>query len=58
MGTLGKKVRLLKMNVWFGEMLWVGSAMKVFDSDGNLADARTKKQLTKYMEGFYRFVSK
>ena len=51
-------LRLLKMNIWFGEMLWVGSAMKVFDSDGNLVDERTKKQLTKYMEGFYRFVSK
>lgn len=49
-------LRLLKLRVWFGEMLWVSGAMKVFDGDGNLTDEKVRKRLEAYMKGFARFV--
>ena len=49
-------LRLLKLNVWFGDMLWVSQAMKVFDDQGQLVDDNVRKRLTTYMQGFFQFV--
>jgi chromate reductase, NAD(P)H dehydrogenase (quinone) len=49
-------LRLLKMQIWFGDMLWVGQAMNVFDSQGELIDESVRKRLAGYMAGFCRFV--
>ena len=49
-------LRLLKLNVWFGDMLWVSQAMKVFDDRGQLVDDTVRKRLTTYMQGFFQFV--
>jgi chromate reductase, NAD(P)H dehydrogenase (quinone) len=48
-------LRLLKLRVWFGDLLWVSRAMKVFDADGNLADEKIRKRLGQYLEGFAEF---
>lgn len=51
-------LRVLGTQVWSGRLLWVSSAMKKFDKDGNLTDDSVKKQLTKYMQGFLEFVDR
>jgi NAD(P)H-dependent FMN reductase len=49
--------RTLGMRPWFGQILYVGSAAKVFDASGRLADDAVRARLRKYMEGFVEFVS-
>ena len=49
-------LRLFKLKVWFGDMLWVSGATKVFDKQGRLVDDNIRKRLAAYMAGFCRFV--
>ena len=48
--------RTLGMRPWFGQLLYVGNAAKVFDSSGKLVDEAIRGRLRKYMEGFVGFV--
>jgi len=47
--------RTLGMRPWFGQLLYVGSAAKVFDTSGKLVDAAIRGRLRKYLEGFIGF---
>jgi hypothetical protein len=47
---------LLKLQIWFGDMLWISQAMKVFDDQGQMIDDKIRNKITKYMEGFYEFI--
>ena len=49
--------RTLGMRPWFGQLLYVGSATKVFDASGKLVDDAIRQRLRKYMEGFVAFIS-
>jgi chromate reductase, NAD(P)H dehydrogenase (quinone) len=49
--------RTLGMRPWFGQVLYVGGASKVFDASGRLADDAIRARLRKYMEGFVEFVA-
>src|SRR2546423_1611638 len=49
--------RTLGMRPWFGQLLYVGGAGKVFDASGKLADEAIRCQLRKYMQGFVQFAS-
>ncbi len=49
-------LRLLKLQIWFGDMLWISQAMKVFDDQGQMIDDKIRNKITKYMEGFYEFI--
>ena len=47
--------RTLGMRPWFGQLLYVGNAAKVFDASGRLVDDTVRGRLRKYMEGFIGF---
>ena len=47
--------RTLGVRPWFGQLLYVGSAGKVFDASGRLVDETIRGRLRKYMEGFVGF---
>jgi chromate reductase, NAD(P)H dehydrogenase (quinone) len=47
--------RTLGMRPWFGQLLYVGNAAKVFDASGRLVDEAIRGRLRKYMEGFIGF---
>ena len=49
--------RTLGMRPWFGQLLYVGNATKVFDASGKLVDDAIRQRLRKYMEGFVAFIS-
>ncbi|KPJ78568.1 MAG: NADPH-dependent FMN reductase [Deltaproteobacteria bacterium SG8_13] len=49
-------LRTLSMRPWFGKLLYVSGAMKLFDTSGNLTDATTRSRLQSYLEGFVAFV--
>lgn len=49
--------RLLKMQIWFGDLLWISQAYNVFDAEGNLKDDKVRGKLTKYLSGFCQFVN-
>jgi NAD(P)H-dependent FMN reductase len=49
--------RTLGMRPWFGQLLYVGSAGKVFDAGGKLVDDAIRQRLRKYMAGFVAFVN-
>ena len=49
-------LRTLAMRPWFGKLLYVNGAMKLFDSSGNLADDAIRSRLKSYLEGFVAFV--
>jgi NAD(P)H-dependent FMN reductase len=49
--------RTLGMRPWFGQLLYVGSAGKVFDPTGRLVDEAIRARLRKYLEGFVAFVA-
>ena len=49
--------RTLGMRPYFGQLLYVGSAAKVFDASGRLADDAIRTRLRKYLEGFVEFVA-
>jgi NAD(P)H-dependent FMN reductase len=48
--------RTLGMRPWFGELLYVGSAGKVFDQTGKLVDDATRTRLRSYLRGFVDFI--
>jgi chromate reductase, NAD(P)H dehydrogenase (quinone) len=48
--------RTLGMRPFFGQLLYVGNAGKVFDAPGKLVDDAIRQRLRKYMEGFVAFV--
>jgi NAD(P)H-dependent FMN reductase len=50
-------LRTLGMRPWFGQLLYVGSAGKVFDPTGRLLDDAIRARLRKYMAGFAEFVA-
>ena len=49
-------LRTLGMRPWFGKQLFVGGAMKLFDSFGNLTDDKIRSRLRGYLEGFAVFI--
>ena len=49
--------RTLGMRPWFGQLLYVGNASKVFDPSGRLVDDAIRGRLRKYMEGFVEFAA-
>jgi chromate reductase len=49
--------RTLGMRPWFGQLLYVGNAAKVFDASGKLVDDAIRGRLRKYMEGFVQFIA-
>jgi len=50
-------LRVLGTRPWFGDLLGVGHASKVFDAEGRLVDDTIKKLLAEYMAGFAAFVA-
>jgi chromate reductase, NAD(P)H dehydrogenase (quinone) len=48
--------RTLGMRPFFGQLLYLGGAGKVFDASGKLVDAAIRERLRKYMAGFVAFV--
>ncbi|HSO06317.1 MAG TPA: NADPH-dependent FMN reductase [Pelomicrobium sp.] len=44
--------RALGMRPWFGATLYVGGAAALFDAEGRLTDADTRKRLAAFVEGF------
>jgi chromate reductase, NAD(P)H dehydrogenase (quinone) len=49
--------RTLRMRAYFGQLLYVGGATRVFDDSGRLVDDAIRKRLRAYMEGFVAFVA-
>ena len=49
-------LRTLSMRPWFGKLLYVSGAMKLFDSSGNLSDEPIRSRLKSYLKGFVAFV--
>jgi NAD(P)H-dependent FMN reductase len=50
--------RTLGMRPFFGQLLYVGNAAKVFDASGKLVDEAIRKRLRAYMEGFVAFIAR
>lgn len=50
--------RTLGMRPWFGQLLYVGGAHRVFDPAGKLADDAIRTRLRNYVRGFVDFVGK
>jgi chromate reductase, NAD(P)H dehydrogenase (quinone) len=49
--------RTLGMQPFYGQLLYVGNAGKVFDASGRMVDDAMRARLRKYMEGFAAFVA-
>ena len=49
-------IRTLGMRPWYGELLYVGGASKVFDPAGKLIDEATRTRLRSYLRGFVDFI--
>jgi NAD(P)H-dependent FMN reductase len=49
--------RTLGMRPFFGQLLYVGNATKVFDASGKLVDEAIRKRLHAYLAGFVAFVA-
>jgi len=49
--------RTLGVRPFFGQLLYVGGAAKVFDASGRLVDETMRKRLRSYLEGFVAFVA-
>ena len=49
--------RTLGMRPFYGQLLYVGNAGRVFDAAGKLVDEAIRARLRKYMEGFAAFVA-
>jgi chromate reductase, NAD(P)H dehydrogenase (quinone) len=50
-------LRTLGMTPWFGAALYVDSAGKVLDEQGNVIDPKTEERIRTYVDGFAGFVS-
>ena len=51
-------LRALGMQPWFGTLLYVSGAHKVFDASGTLIDEQIRERLRIYMTGFVAFVQR
>src|SRR5437016_6270888 len=51
-------LRALGMERWFGTLLYLSGAHKVFDASGTLLDAQIRERLRIYMTGFVAFVQR
>jgi chromate reductase len=49
--------RTLGMRPWFGQLMYVGNAAKVFDASGKLVDEAMRTRLRNYVRGFTEFVA-
>jgi NAD(P)H-dependent FMN reductase len=49
-------LRTLRTRPYFGQLLYVGGAEKVFDASGRLVDDGVRKRLRAYLEGFVALV--
>lgn len=47
--------RTLGMRPWFGQLMYVGTAAKVFDASGKLVDEAIRTRLRNYVRGFTEF---
>lgn len=65
-GTVGTRLsqtawlpvlRALGVVPYFGSALYVDGAAKVFDDDGNIADAKVRERAARYIEGFFAHVA-
>ena len=50
--------RTLGMRPWFGQLLYVGGAHKVFDPAGKLIDEAIRTRLRNYLRGFFEFAGR
>lgn len=50
-------LRTLRTRPYFGQLLYVGGAEKVFDASGGLVDDTVRRRLRAYLEGFVAFVA-
>jgi NAD(P)H-dependent FMN reductase len=50
-------LRTLGTRPWFGQQLYVAEARKVFDENGALIDPMIRELLTKFVNGFSKFVN-
>jgi chromate reductase len=50
-------LRALGTRPWFGDMLLVGGAHKVFDDTGRLTDERVRGEVTAFVAGFAGFIA-
>jgi NAD(P)H-dependent FMN reductase len=50
-------LRALGARPWFGQLLYVGGASKVFDPAGKLADETIRTRLRGYLRGFVEFAA-
>ena len=50
-------LRTLGTAPWFGDRMMVSNASKVFDSQGQMIDEKTRTRLAAFMKGFADFVS-
>jgi chromate reductase, NAD(P)H dehydrogenase (quinone) len=50
--------RTLGMQPWFGQLLYVGGASKVFDPAGKLVDDTIRTRLRNYLRGFVEFAGR
>lgn len=50
--------RALGVIPYFGNLLYVDGAAKVFDDDGNIVDAKVRDRAAKYVEGIFGFVAR
>lgn len=51
-------LRALGTLPYFGALLYVGGAAKVFDEAGNVVDAEVRERAKKYIDGFAAFVAR
>jgi chromate reductase len=49
-------MRALGMRPYFGQLLYVAGAGKLFDESGRLTDEDTRKRLRAYLDGFAEFI--
>ena len=49
-------LRTLGTRPWFGEVLYVGGAGKVFDESGSMIDDATRARVRSYLRGFADFI--
>lgn len=50
-------LRTLRTRPYFGELLYVGGAARVFDASGRLVDDAIRQRLRAYMKGFVAFIA-
>jgi len=50
-------IRTLGMLPWFGNLLMIPSAGKIFDASGTIVDEATRERARRFIEGFARFAA-